>query len=42
MKTIVQIFMATLCLAILGQTYLQACGTQKDVMSPQISVKNKL
>lgn len=31
MKTIIQIFVVTLCLAILGQSYLQAFGDQKSV-----------
>jgi hypothetical protein len=31
MKTIIQIFAVTLCLAILGQSYLQAFENQKIV-----------
>jgi len=40
MKTIVQIFVATLCLAIVGQAYLQAYGTQKDMLSPVNFIEN--
>lgn len=35
MKAIIQIFVITLCLAMLGQSYLQACQTEKSVMRMQ-------
>ncbi|MDP3788180.1 MAG: hypothetical protein Q8Q60_02555 [Candidatus Chromulinivorax sp.] len=32
MKTIIQIFVVTLCLAILGQSYLQAFGNRAIIV----------
>ena len=31
MKTIIQIFVVTMCLAIVGQSYLQAQGIRKNI-----------
>ena len=38
MKTIIQIFMVTLCLAILGQSCLQAFESQRNLSEKNIVI----
>ncbi len=38
MKTIIQIFVVTLCLAIVGQSYLQALSQQEIIVQHKVVV----
>ncbi len=38
MKTIIQIFVVTLCLAIVGQSYLQALSQQETMVQHKVAI----